>query len=121
MNLRRRFREIKQQFFPRWDRNNLWRVSTRSRRRVHGRCDPERRVIEIVARHSDPDEMDRLMIHEICHAVADMGHGKVWQDRIENAAKTADDLGRHRLAELLREEILAYQHGGEGLEEAYDN
>jgi len=121
MTLRHHFLEIKQQFFPRWDRVNLWRVSTRSRRKVHGRCDPERRVIEIVVQYTDPDERDRLLIHEICHAVASGGHGKVWQSRMEKAAKRADELGRHQLAKLLRQEIVNYQEATEGLEHAYQN
>ena len=29
------------------------------------------------------------------------GHGNVWQDHMEKAAKEADELGRNRLAELL--------------------
>ncbi len=109
MTLHQHFQQIKQQFFPRWDRRNEWRISTRSRRKVHGHCDPERQIIEIVAKHYDPDERDRLLIHEICHAVASGGHGKAWQSRMEIAAKRADELGRHRLAELLREEIVDYR------------
>lgn len=65
--IRQHFLGINRLFFPRWDRQNIWRISTRSRRKVHGRCDPERRVIEIVVQHSDPDEQDKLLIHEICH------------------------------------------------------
>src|SRR5207244_858046 len=103
VNVRRHFQEIKTLFFSRWDRQNLWRISTRSRRKVHGHCDPERRVIEIVIHQSDPAERDKLLIHEICHAVADMSHGKKWQDRMEKAARRADELGRDRLAKLLRE------------------
>ncbi len=106
MTMRHHFLEIKRLFFPRWDRDNHWRVSKRSKRRLHGHCDTERRVIEIVIQYSDPDKRDKLLIHEICHAVADMGHGRKWQARMEKAAQRADQLGRHRLAELLREEIV---------------
>ena len=70
---------------------------------------------------TDPDEFDRLLIHEICHAVADAGHGKVWQARMQMAAHRAGELGRDRLAELLREEIVNYQQRGLGLAEAYDS
>lgn len=119
MSLRQHFLEIKHQFFPRWDRKNLWRISTRSRRNVHGCCDPERRVIEIVIQHNDPDERDRLLIHEICHAVAEGGHGKKWQDRIEMAARRAEELGRDRLAKLLREEIESYRESWKPVDEAY--
>jgi len=119
MTLHHHFQVVKRLFFPRWDRADLWRVSTRSKRKVHGRCDTERRVIEIVMQHTDPDEMDRLLIHEICHAVAAGGHRTVWQRRMEAAAKRADQLGRSRLAELLRQEIVNYQQAAEGIEEAY--
>jgi len=117
--MKKHFKDIKQLFFPRWDRQNLWRVSTRSKRKVLGYCDRERRVIEIVIQHADPDERDRLLIHEICHAVADGGHGKVWQKRMEKAAQRAHELGRHRLAELLRQEIVCYRTATEGVEQAY--
>lgn len=117
--MKKHFLEIKQLFFPRWDRANLWRVSTRSKRKVLGYCDRERRVIEIVAQHADRDERDWLLIHEICHAVADGGHGKVWQKRMDNAAQRAHELGRHRLAELLRQEIVCYRTATEGVEQAY--
>jgi uncharacterized membrane-anchored protein YjiN (DUF445 family) len=120
MNLQRHFQEIKKVFFPRWDRQDLWRVSSRSRRKVHGHCDPDLKVIEIVIQHSDPDERDKLIVHEICHAVAEMSHGKKWQDRMEKAARKADELGRGRLASLLREEIIGYQQSGSELEHAYN-
>src|SRR5262249_25280722 len=120
MSVRKHFLQIKQLFFPRWDRQGRWRVSTRSKRRVHGHCDLERRVIEIVVQHSDHDERDRLIIHEVCHAVAEMNHGKKWQDRMEKAAKKADALGRQRLAQLLREEIVGYQQAPTSLEVVYN-
>lgn len=120
MNLTRHFQEIKDLFFSRWDRQDLWRVSSRSRRKVHGHCDPERKVIEIVVQHADPDERDRLFIHEASHAVAEMSHGKKWQQRMEKAARRAEELGRQRLAQLLREEIAGYQQSSIGLEHGYD-
>ena len=49
-------REIKALFFPRWDRQNLWRISTRSRRRAVddsdlGYCDTDRQVIAMSNPH----------------------------------------------------------------------
>jgi hypothetical protein len=120
MNIRQHFVQIKRLFFPRWDRQDLWRVSTTSKRHIHGRCDPELRVIEIVIQHADHDERDRLIIHEICHAVAHTSHGKKWQDRMEKAAKRADALGRQRLAQLRRDQIVAYQQSPVSLEGIYN-
>lgn len=120
MTLHQHFLEIKRLFFPRWDRQNVWRITTRSRRKVHGRCDSVRRVIEIVAQHADPDERDGLLIHEICHAVVDGSHGKKWQDRMERAATRANELGRDVLAKMLRQEIAEYQEATTSLEVAYN-
>lgn len=119
MSLRHEFQAIKSVFFPRWDRANLWRISTRSRRSVHGYCDRIRRVIEVVVVPSDPDDRDLLLIHEICHAVTSGSHGKSWQARMGRAAERADRFGRDRLAKLLREEIAAYQEAGDWRMEAY--
>lgn len=119
MPLQRHFRDIKHLFFPRWDREDAWRITTSSRRRVHGYCNPVVRTIEVVALPRDPDERDMLLIHEICHAVAPGNHGVVWQRRLEKAAATADNLGRSRLARLLREEIVAYQEAGSVVTDAY--
>lgn len=119
MTIHQQFQQIKRLFFPCWDRQNVWRISTRSRRNVHGYCDVKRRVIEIVVQHADQDYQDKLMIHEICHAVAAGGHGKVWQRRMEKAVTKADQLGRTRLAELLRQEIVDYQEVAVGVAQAY--
>ena len=119
MSIRQEFLDIKSLYFPRWDRANLWRVSTKSKRRLLGHCDRDRMVIEIVARHADPDERGRLVIHEICHAVARGSHGKAWQGRMVRAARRADELGRSSLANMLRREVADYQLAVEGVEEAY--
>jgi hypothetical protein len=125
-NVRRQFDDVKRLFFPRWDREGHWRVTTKTRRSAasHGICDLKRRVIEISARPTDADEMDRLLIHEICHAVAVRpGHGKEWQARMEKAAQKAEKLGRSCLAQLLREEIAGYQNQSSTaeLKDAYDS
>lgn len=119
MSLQRHFRDIKHLFFPRWDRDGQWRLSTRSRRRVHGYCDLKARTIEVFAIPGDPDDRDMLLIHEICHAVAPGNHGVVWRRRMEKAAATADEIGRSRLACLIRKEIVAYQEAGSVVTEAY--
>lgn len=118
--IKKHFQEIKRLFFPRWDREGRWRIRISSRRRGHGHCDTDRRIIEIMVQHDDPDERDCLLIHEICHAVASCGHGKAWQRRIEKAAVRADEIRRDDLAKLLRQEIVNYQGVTESLESAYD-
>lgn len=118
--MKRHFHEIKRLFFPRWDRHNEWKVRTTSARKCHGHCDRERKVIEIVARQSDLDDQDHLLIHEICHAVTRGFHGREWQRRMEKAAETAYELGRTRLASLLREEVVRRREQGEGIRLTYE-
>lgn len=118
--MKRHFHEIKRLFFPRWDRNNEWKLRATSARKCQGHCDRERKVIELVARHSDPDDQDHLLIHEICHAVTRGFHGRQWQRRMEKAAETADELGRTRLASLLREEVVRRREQGEGIRLTYE-
>lgn len=117
--MKQHFHEIKRLFFPRWDRQNEWKLRTTSARKCQGHCDRERKVIEIVARHSDPDDQDHLLIHEICHAVTRGFHGRAWQRRMEKAAERADELGRTRLASLLREEVVRRREQGEGIRLTY--
>jgi hypothetical protein len=79
VQITKHFRKVKALFFPRWDRQHLWRISTHSRRTGHGYCDQERRVIEIMILSNEPDKRDMLLIHEVCHAVTRGSHGKEWQ------------------------------------------
>jgi hypothetical protein len=107
-------------FFPRWKAGAEWRCTNRgSRGQAHGHCDVERHIIEILFVSEDDDALDMLLIHEISHAVASLGHGKTWQRRLALATATARKLGRTRLAELLDAEINNYRNHGEGLPEIY--
>jgi hypothetical protein len=108
MNTKERFWQIKEMFFPRWDRRNRWKIRTWSRRNLEGFCDRKKRVIEIVGERSNQDEQDLLLIHEICHAIHS-GHGRAWVGRMKKAAGRATELGRDRLAELLEKEIDGYR------------
>lgn len=119
MGIRQDFERIKRLFFPRWDRAGLWRVTTNSSYGVHGRCDQERKRIEIVFLSDNPDEHDRLIIHEICHAVTNGGHETRWQDRMEAAAKQADKLKRTTLAILLRSEVIVYRNTPRSIDIVY--
>ena len=108
VQITKHFRKVKALFFPLWDRQHRWRINTCSKRTGHGYCDQQRRVIEIMIPPKKPDERDALLIHETCHAVARGSHGKEWQTRMMRADGRAEELGRERLAELLREEVANY-------------
>jgi len=98
--LKQHWQAILATFFPTWKAGKQWRCTTQTRRTAQGHC-IEWRIIEIGVVSKDDDKLDLLLIHEIAHAVASLGHGKTWQRRIACAAVVSRRLGRHRLAELL--------------------
>src|SRR5262249_34343797 len=103
--------------FPRFDRKDHWRISTRrltwQDHDCDGRCDHENKVIRIFFKNTDRNDLDgvdKLLIHETCHAVTPgHGHGKTWRTRLRKAADKAIRLGRAPLAEQLQQEIAGYE------------
>ncbi len=71
-----------------------------------GLCEFATKTIKIGAYPAGGLEL--LLIHEICHAVANGSHTKAWMARMESAAKHAEKLKKFRLAKQIREEVTAY-------------
>jgi hypothetical protein len=117
--LQQHWQSILDSFFPTWKAGKQWRCTTKTRRTAHGYCNTDRRVIEIGLVASDDDELDRLLIHEISHATVPGGHTKKWQHRMSRAAVKARKLARHRLAQLLDEEVKNYQESAFTMAHAY--
>ncbi len=106
--LQQEFQAVRQQFFPRWYRAGRWRIrQVGDLDGAQGRCCREDQTIRLT-HLPEGEEGAALLIHEITHAVADGGHGKQWQARMERAAATAEQIGRTELAGLLRKEIAGY-------------
>lgn len=102
------FQDVRQTFFPRWDKKGEWKVvdSTRIkasydtginefRERVGinhlmekadmlAECCEWGKVINIFEIPDDDDRLHELLIHEICHVKA-LGHGKKWARNMEKA------------------------------------
>ena len=73
--LEKRFEQIRKDFFPRWDKGNVWQIKLDTSLPGHGRCDKKEKTIVIQRVTDDNDKMDSLLIHEIAHAVTTDGHG----------------------------------------------
>jgi len=102
---------VRRHFFPRWDRKGRWKVvQANDLDGAQGRCDNESKTVKI-RRGISGDDVTAILIHEICHAVGELGHGKRWRRRMEQAARTADALAMAAVAERLREEIKGYEEG----------
>ena len=98
--LAQRYQEICRVYFPRW---KPWKIKMVSQYSFGlGYCDEKKKILEVAAVSSE------IIIHEICHAIAKMGHGKRWQDRMQKVAIIADG-NDPDLAKKLRKEIEIYR------------
>ena len=107
------FHLLRRELFPRWRSGECWeaRYGYRSpETQEDGYCDKERRCIWIMpsAKRLAKVERERILVHEMCHAVAGLGHGERWQRRMRAAAEQAMKLGWSRLGELLVDETESY-------------
>ncbi len=122
--LQERFHYIRSTFFPQWDRKKEWKVKHPSTRHVHGYCNIELKTVEVGILFKDTDDMDKLLIHEICHAYYGcVNHGILWRRVFEKRARIAESIGRINLAEKIRREIDAYNQPepyGDGRSETYN-
>jgi hypothetical protein len=107
--------EIRRDYFPRWDQGRRWQVREGSRATwigsrgetrfssEWGYCERDTLTIWINSVNKE------TIIHEICHAVTNGGHGQLWSDRMRKAARRADDLGDAELAARLSEDAEGYR------------
>jgi hypothetical protein len=100
------FQQIKRTFFPRWDRQGEWVFEEHEDLNgAHGYCRPKEKSIQITVGEKLGVQLEMLLIHEICHAVASCSHGNPWLTRMEKAAVKADEVGKAELATAIWEEI----------------
>lgn len=108
--LQKTFEQTRKDFFPRWDKDNEWRIELNLNFLWKGRCENKRKTIVINPLRCDKGEIQILLIHEIAHAVTSDKHGKQWQNRYLKAAKQAEEMGRNSLAKAIRDEVKMYQN-----------
>ena len=105
--LEREYQNIRKLFFPRWDREGLWRVSSNPPEdgkgcfSLAGYCDPDNKIIHVM---TDSEGYSLTLAHEICHAVTTQSHEKKWFQRMMKANVVADQLGNDQLATEIRED-----------------
>jgi hypothetical protein len=108
--LRAAYADVRRDFFPRWDRQRLWRFRVGGAPgRCQSQCDTKLRLIRINVLHPEPDERDLLLIHEICHALACVAHWRPWFRRMRKAADRAEAFGRAHLADMIRQHVREYE------------
>jgi hypothetical protein len=113
VRLRREFDEIRRQFFPRWVQGGHWRVTfgyRSSERDALGHCDLATKTIFVAPfLRNQPAARRHTLVHEVCHAVAGLGHGEKFCRRLRGAARRAEALGDLGLAWRLSEEAGQYE------------
>jgi len=108
--LQEEFEFIRKTFFPRWDRKKEWRVIlVQDVNGTQGECLKSTKTIHILKELRSIEELQALLIHEICHAVGNWGHARKWQDRMLRSARQAADSGLGALADILRRNVQRYK------------
>src|SRR5262245_18421014 len=114
--LQHEFRVIRQTYFPRWSRWTTWTIRSGagfswqdSQGKTHtslgmGLTVPATRTITIACLEP-PLTRTATIIHECCHALTNIGHGKTWRARMLQAATRATEVGATALAAALLEDV----------------
>lgn len=118
------FLEVRQKYFPRWDKGSQWRIifgTSAELRHATGYCDSAQKTIFLDEREFTGMILEgkkALIIHEICHDVASAGHIRSWALRMERAAHIAEAKAESGVAQILRSDI--YSYFGERLSHIYN-
>ncbi len=99
-------------FFPHWNRDAQWRVSSSLDGRPNHRIAKGSKTILLSAIPENDAELHCLLIHEVCHAITRKRHDKKWLHRMKQASDRALAIGREDLAELLVHEVERYARSG---------
>ena len=111
--LKTEFDRVRDFFFSRWDPRHQWQAheGTYSEGgKEYGHCDDTNKIIWISSSVTTTggDALTVILVHEISHAVATVGHGETWRRRMDQAAARTDSLRCPKLAAMLRKEIEEY-------------
>lgn len=117
MNIHETFSTLRRVFYPQWDKGGEWALKVvphrhPSLRDAYGRCDHDTRTIylnEFQLAVKDPEQLSLTLIHEIAHAVTEANHRELWLSEMKRVAMKAEEVGRTRLATMIRKQIREHQ------------
>ncbi len=110
---------VRSVFFPRWDKDNEWRVLVAIDYHWHvlkcyshfeatamaGGCDWKRKFVEVAPFLDSKAGLVATLVHEVCHAIAGGHNSKAWKPRMKKAIRDAEKAGKHDVATILRKDI----------------
>lgn len=108
--LQNAFLYIRETFFPRWDKQNQWRVKIDPELPSKGLCESKIKMIYLGRIPESEVDLHLLLIHEICHS-SRLGHTKKWSERMKKASDTAQRLGHKDLAIKIQGDLDSYKKG----------
>jgi len=104
-NLRRAFKDVRKNFFPRWDRKGQWTVKKVKHLPISAPtiayCNHFLKTIFVNYLPNNKNSLFSLLIHEICHAITSGQHKKRWEIRMLKAADKAQKMGNMQLFKMV--------------------
>ena len=68
----------------------------------------ETKTIHVMNVPGEDNDLQLLLIHEICHAVAAGSHAKRWRERMAKAAQKAKQMRLNKFAKMIYKEVQVY-------------
>ncbi len=116
--LNRRLHKLIKIYFPNCNRFRKYTVSFKNEM-VAGSADPKKKEITINSSYKggkrscgtslSEDDLDQLLIHELCHITGSCWHGVHWQKEYERCLEIARNKDFDRLSDLIEDDLRWYQ------------
>jgi hypothetical protein len=107
--LRRAFRDVRENVFPRWDLKSQWTVKKVKHLPISAPViaytNHSLKTIFVNYLPNDKNSLYSLLIHEICHAITSGQHHKRWEKRMMKSADKASKIGNFQLVKLIYEDL----------------
>jgi uncharacterized membrane protein YkvA (DUF1232 family) len=101
------FTDIRETFFPLWDKKKEWVIKEAQDPPFDGCAIPMTKSILIHADFIESKDLYGVIIHEICHALSSSSHGKRWLQQMHDTAQLARKHGKIQLAEFIENDVKA--------------
>jgi len=107
--LQRAFRDVRRNFFPRWDPKGQWAVKKVSHLPISAPViaytNHSLKTIFINYLPNNRNNLYSILIHEICHAITSGQHNKRWEKRMMKSADMARKISNMQLSKMIFEDL----------------
>jgi hypothetical protein len=107
--LQRAFRDVRRNFFPRWDPKGQWAVKKVRHLPISAPViaytSHSLKTIFINYLPNTKNNLYSILIHEICHATTSGQHNKKWEKRMMKSADKTRKIGNIQLFKLIFKDL----------------